>query len=129
MEVLPDEQKATSIGFLTRAVGWFNEQGITWRRVLSDNGSSYRSGEWRKSRSALDLSPIRTKSYTPRTNGKAKRFTKTLLGEWAYAVAFQTSEERSRWLPRYLGAPKRAHVPHGSRWPQPTAVPPTPADG
>ena len=102
VEVLPDEQKATTIGFLTRAVGWFSEQGITCRRVLSDNGSSYRSGEWRKACSALDLKPIRTKPYTPRTNGKAERFIRTLLGEWAYAMPFQTSEERKRWLPRDL---------------------------
>lgn len=100
VEVLPDEQKATTVGFLARAVGWFSAQGITCRRVLSDNGSSYRSGEWRKACSALDLRPIRTRPYTPRTNGKAERFIKTLLGEWAYAMPFQTSEERNRWLPR-----------------------------
>lgn len=71
VKVLPDEQKATSVGFLARAAGWFSEQGITCRRVLSDNGSSDRSGEWRKPCSALDLKPIRTKPYTPSTNGKA----------------------------------------------------------
>ncbi len=53
VEVLPDEQKATTVGFLARAVGWFNEQGITCRRILSDNGSAYRSGEWRKACKAL----------------------------------------------------------------------------
>jgi len=103
VEVLPDEQKATTVGILARAVGWFSAQGITCRRVLSDHGSSYRSGEWRKACSALDLKPICTRLYTPRTNGKAERFIKTLLGEWAYAMPFQTSEERNRWLPRYLG--------------------------
>jgi len=102
VEVLPDEQKATTVGFLARAVGWFSQQGITCRRVLSDNGSAYRSGEWRKACGALDLKPIRTRPYTPRTNGKPERFIKTLLGEWAYAMAFQTSEERKRWLTRYL---------------------------
>ena len=81
VEVLPDEQKATTVGFLTRAVGWFNEQGITCHRILSDNGSAYRSGDWRKACRALDLKPIRTKPYTPRTNGKAERFIKTLLSE------------------------------------------------
>ena len=103
VEVLPDEQKATTVGFLTRAVGWFSEQGITCHRVLSDNGSSYRSGEWRKACSALDLKPIRTNPYTPRTNGNAERFIKTLLAERADVIAYQTSEERNRWLPRYLG--------------------------
>ena len=120
VEVLPDEQQATTVGFLTRAVGWFSKQGITCRRVLSDNGSSYRSGEWRKACSALDLKPIRTRPYTPRTNGKAERFIKTLLGEWAYAMPIQTSEERKRWLPRYLGLynGRRRHMALGGLSPQ-----------
>ena len=120
VEVLPDEQKATTIGFLTRAVGWFSEQGITCRRVLSDNGSSYRSGAWRKACSAMDLKPSRTRPYTPRTNGKAERFIKTLLGEWAYAMAFQTSEERNLWLPRYLALynGRRCHMALGGLSPQ-----------
>jgi hypothetical protein len=82
------------VGFLSRAVGCFSEQGITCRRD-SDNGSSYCSGEWRKACCALDLKPICTRPYTPITNGKAERFIKTLLGEWAYAMPFQTSEERN----------------------------------
>ena len=102
VEVLPDEQKATTVGFLARAVGWFNAQGITCRRILSDNGSAYRSGEWRKACKALDLHPIRTKPYTPRTNGKAERFIQTLCREWAYGMPFKNSEERNQWLPRYL---------------------------
>ena len=102
VEVLPDEQMATTVGFLARAVGWFSAQAITCRRVLSDNGSSYRSGAWRNACSALDLKPIRTRPYTPRTNGKAERFIQTLCKEWAYAMSFQNSEERNRWLPRYL---------------------------
>ncbi|MEB3202407.1 MAG: DDE-type integrase/transposase/recombinase, partial [Synechococcus sp.] len=120
VEVLPDEQKATTVGFLARAVGWFSEQGITCRRVLSDNGSSYRSGEWRKACSAMDLKHSRTKPYTPRTNGKAERFIKTLLGEWAYAIPFQTSVERNRWLPRYLGLynGRRCHMALGGLSPQ-----------
>jgi transposase InsO family protein len=120
VEVLPDEQKATTVGFLCRAVGWFSDQGITCRRVLSDNGSSYRSGEWRKACSAMDLKPIRTKPYTPRTNGKAERFIKTLVNEWAYAMPFQTSEERNLWLPRYLGIYNghRCHMALGGLNPQ-----------
>jgi transposase len=120
VEVLPDEQKATTVGFLTRAVGWFNEQGITCHRILSDNGSAYRSGDWRKACRALDHKPIRTKPYTPRTNGKAERFIKTLLSEWAYAMAFQTSQERNRWLPRYLALYKgrRCHMALGGLSPQ-----------
>ena len=74
VEVLPDAQKATTVGFLCRAVGWISGQGITCRRVLSDNGTSYRSGDWRRACSAMDLKSIRTRSYTPRTNGKAERY-------------------------------------------------------
>ena len=120
VEVLPDEQQSTTVGFLVRAVGWFSEQGMTCRRILSDNGSAYRSGEWRKACSAMDLKPIRTKPYTPRTNGKAERFIKTLLGEWAYAMAFQTSDERNRWLPRYLALynGRRCHMALGGLSPQ-----------
>ncbi len=93
----------TTVGFLARALGWFSEQGITCRRILSDNGPSCRSGDWRKACHALALKPIRTKPYSPQTNGKAECFIKTLLAEWAYVIAYQTSEERNRWLPRYLG--------------------------
>jgi transposase InsO family protein len=79
VKVLPDEQQNTTIGFLVRAVGWFSEQGLTCRRILSDNGSAYRSGAWRKACKTMAIKPIRTKPYTPQTNGKAERFIKTLL--------------------------------------------------
>jgi transposase InsO family protein len=91
------------VGFLAREVGWFCDQGITCRRILSDNGSAYRSSEWRKACRALDLKLFRTGPYTPCTNGKAERFIRTLLEEWACGMAFQTSEERNQWHPRYLG--------------------------
>ncbi len=120
MEVLTGEQKATTVGFLARAIGWFSEHGITCRRVLSDNGSAYRSCDWRKACQALVLKPTCTKAYTPQTNGKAERFIKTLLAEWAYAMAFQNSEERNRWLPRYLAIYNRLrkHSALGWRSPQ-----------
>jgi transposase InsO family protein len=120
VEVLPDEQKATTVGFLARAVGWFSQQGITCRRVLSDNGSAYRSGAWRKACKTLDLRAIRTKPYTPRTNGKAERFIQTLCREWAYGMPFQSSEERKQWLPRYLKLynQRRCHMALGGLSPQ-----------
>jgi transposase InsO family protein len=120
VEVLADEQRATTVGFLARAVGWFSEQGITCRRILSDNGPAYRSSDWRRACRALDLKPIRTKPYTPQTNGKAERFIKTLLSEWAYVIAYRTSEERNRWLPRYLGIYNgyRCHMALGGLTPQ-----------
>ena len=74
VEVLPDEKQATTVGFLLRAVAWFNTQGINCCRVLSDNGSAYRSRPWKQTCEALGLTPKRTRPYTPRTNGKAERF-------------------------------------------------------
>ena len=87
---LPDEQKATTVGFLARAVGWFNEPGITCRRILSNNGSGCRAAHWHKTCRALDLKPIRTKPFTPRTNGKAGRLSRTLMAEWGYAILSST---------------------------------------
>ena len=76
------------MGFLPRALAWFAGQGISCMRVLSVNGSAYRSKPWREAYSALGLTPKHTRPYTPRTNGKAERFIKTLLAEWAYSMAF-----------------------------------------
>ena len=64
VEVLPNEQQSTTVGFLVRAVGWFSEQGMTCRRILSDNGSAYRSGAWREACRSMAIKPIRTKPYT-----------------------------------------------------------------
>jgi transposase InsO family protein len=102
VEVLADEQQATAIGFLCRAVAWFNSQGVECRQVMSDNGPAYLSRSFSKACKALGLKHIRTRPYTPRTNGKAERFIQTLCREWAYGMPFQNSEERNRWLPRYL---------------------------
>jgi hypothetical protein len=102
VEVLPDEQQPTTVGFLVRAVSWFNSQDITCEGVLSDNGSAYRSKQWRKACSALGLKAKRTKAYRSQTNGKAEWFIKTMQAEWAYAMPFASSDERKRWLPRYL---------------------------
>jgi len=119
VEVLPDEQKATTVGFLVRAVSWFNSQGITCRRVLSDNGSAYRSKQWRQACAVLGLKAKRTRAYRPQTNGKAERFIKTLQAEWAYAMPYTSSEERKRWLPRYLAIynGRRCHMAIGGRTP------------
>ena len=120
VEVLADEQKPTAIGFLSRAVAWFNGQGIECRRVMSDNGPAYVSKAFAQACRAMGLRHIRTRPYTPRTNGKAERFIQTLCREWAYAMAFQNSEERNRWLPRYLSIYNRLrkHSALGWRSPQ-----------
>ena len=75
-------------------------------------GSCYRSGDFREACSALDLKHLRTRPYTPRTNGKAERFIQTALREWAYAIAYPTSDERAQHLPRWLHA-YNWHRPHG----------------
>ena len=120
VEVLADEQKPTVIGFLSRAVAWFNGQGVECRRVMSDNGPAYVSKAFAKACCTLGLRHIRTRPYTPRTNGKAERFIQTLCKEWAYTMAFPNSEERNRWLPRYLSIYNRLrkHSALGLRSPQ-----------
>jgi transposase InsO family protein len=102
VEVLADEQQATAIGFLSRAVAWFNGQGVQRRQAMSGNGPAYLSRTFAKACKARGLKNIRTRPYTPRTNGKAERFIQTLCKEWANAMAFQNSQERDHWRPRYL---------------------------
>ncbi len=120
VEVLADEQQATAIGFMSRAVAWFNSQGVECRQVMSDNGPAYLSRSFAKACKALGLKHIRTRPYTPRTNGKAERFIQTLCREWAYGMPFQNSEERNQWLPRYLSIYNRLrkHTALGGRAPQ-----------
>ena len=100
-------------------MAWFGSQGITCRRVLSDNGTAYRSKPWRLTCESLGLTPKRTRPCTPRTNGKAGRFIKTLQSEWAYGVSFQSPAERNRWLERYLAIynHRRCHMALAGRTP------------
>lgn len=102
VEVVPDEQQVTTLGFIARAVGWFNSQGISCRRVSSDNGSTYHSKQWRQTCSALGLEAKRTKAYRPQTDSKAERLIKTLQAEWTYGLPSSSSEERKCWVPYYL---------------------------
>jgi transposase InsO family protein len=101
-EVLADERGLTVAGFLRRAVTWFARRGIVAQRVLSDNGSAYRSRLVAAACQALELSHRFTRPYTPRTNGKAERVIQTLLREWAYAVAYSSSAHRTAALARWL---------------------------
>lgn len=101
-EICTDETAATAIGVLRRAVAWFAERGVIVERVLSDNGSAYRSYAWRDACAELDITPKRTRPYRPQTNGKAERFHRTLGDGWAYARFYQSTEERNTALPGWL---------------------------
>lgn len=90
-DVLADETKETTAGFLTRALRYFARRGIRICRVMTDNGSAYRSGVFAAVLAHEHLRHLRTRPYTPRTNGKAERFIRTLLPEWAYATASRSS--------------------------------------
>jgi transposase InsO family protein len=101
-EVLADETGATTVGFLHRALAFYRARGIRVRRLLTDNGTNYRSRVLRTAVTCARLQHRFTRPYTPRTNGKAERFIRSLLHEWAYAQAYRTSAHRSRQLPKYL---------------------------
>jgi transposase InsO family protein len=102
-EVLPDEKDHTCAGFLHRALAWFAAHGIHVRRVLTDNAMVYRQGtDWGWVCSAWQLKRRFTKPGCPWTNGKAERFNRTLLTEWAYARAWTSNNLRTRGLDRFL---------------------------
>ena len=82
-EICADEKAATAIGVLQRAVAWFAVRGVTVERVLSDNGSCYRSYTWREACAELGIEHKRTRPYRPQTNGKCERFHRTLADGWA----------------------------------------------
>ena len=113
VEVLPDQLASTCAAFLQRTVAWFAARGIAVRRVMTDNGNGYVSGRFRAMCAELRLRHLRTRPYTPRTNGKAERFIQTLLREWAYVEAYASSSERQRQLRPYLQFYNR-HRPHAS---------------
>jgi transposase InsO family protein len=101
-EVLSDERAGTAVGFLRRALDHFARYGIRVERVLTDNGSPYRSTAHAIACRALGLRHLRTRPYRPQTNGKAERFIRTLLDGWAYGAIFRTSSERTAALDGWL---------------------------
>jgi transposase InsO family protein len=113
VEVLKDEKAKTAIGFLRRALAFYAARGVTVERLMTDNGSAYRSSAHAIACRALGLRHIRTRPYRPRTNGKAERFIRTMLGGWAYGAIYRSSAERaaalSGWLEFY-----NWRRPHGS---------------
>lgn len=112
-QILPDEKKESAVAFLKAAVAYYQSLGITVTRVMTDNGSCYRSKAFQQACRALGLSHIRTRPYSPRTNGKAERFIQTALREWAYAQAYPNSDRRAQELPVWLHR-YNWHRPHGS---------------
>jgi len=110
-EVMPDEKKESACAFLTRALAFFAAHGVSVERVMTDNGSAYRSHDFRDLCIAGRLKHIRTRPYTPRTNGKAERFIQTSLREWAYARAYRSSDERTQAMTDWIDAynTKRPH--------------------
>ena len=101
-EVLPDEKATTAIAFPRRAAAFFERHGIKVERVLTDNGSPYRSTVHAIACRALGVRHLRTRPYRPQTNGKAERFIRTLLSGWAYGAIYRTSSERTAALDRWL---------------------------
>ena len=111
--VMKSERKGCAIAFLKAAVTYYASLGIAVERVMTDNGSCYRSFAFRQACKRLGLRHIRTRPYTPRTNGKAERFIQTALREWAYARAYDTSRQRAAELPYWIHR-YNWHRPHGS---------------
>jgi transposase len=122
VEVLDDEKAVTAIAFLRRAVAFYAAHGVTVERLLTDNGSAYRSSIHAVACRALRIKHLRTRPYRPQTNGKAERFIRTMLGGWAYAAIYGNSAERtaalSGWMELYnWRRPHGAldHKPPGAR--------------
>ena len=111
-QILPDEKKESATAFLKAALAYYQSLGVTVTRVMTDNGSCYKSFAFRDACKALGLRHIRTRPYTPKTNGKAERFIQTALREWAYAQAYPTSNHRADELPIWLHR-YNWHRPHG----------------
>jgi transposase InsO family protein len=101
-KLMKTERKGCAVALLKAAVAYYKSLGVTVERVMTDNGSCYRSGTFAKACRKLLVKHVRTKPYTPRTNGKAERFIQTSLREWAYAHAYQNSRQRAKELPFFL---------------------------
>jgi transposase InsO family protein len=119
LEVLGDETGRTCVGFLQRAIAHFAELGVTVERVMTDNGTGYRSKIHASAITNLGIKHVRTRPYRPRTNGKAERFIQSMLRECAYARRYETSQQRRRSLYQWLtySNSRRPHSALGHRTP------------
>lgn len=102
VEVLPDEKAITAIAFLRRAIRFYRRYGITVERLITDNGSAYRSTIHQIACTTLGIRHLRTRPYRPQTNGKAERFIRTLTNGWAYGAIYRSSAERTAALDGWL---------------------------
>lgn len=112
-KIMPSERKSSAIAFLKAAIAFYASLGVRVERVMTDNGSCYKSFAFRRLCKRLGLRHIRTRPYTPKTNGKAERFIQTSLREWAYATAYPNSRQRQAELPAWLHR-YNWHRPHAS---------------
>jgi len=119
-EILPDETGATAAAFTQRAVAWFAAQGVTVRRILTDNGSPYLSRAFARTLRGLDIKHARTRPYRPRTNGKVERWIRTVLSECLYLEVFADGRQRRLALARFIGYYNgvRPHLGIGGRTPR-----------
>jgi transposase InsO family protein len=119
VEVLADEKASTAIAFLRRAIAFYRSHGVVVERLMTDNGSAYRSTAHALACRAIGIKHVRTRPYRPQTNGKAERFIRTMLREWAYGAVYGSSPERaaalSGWVERYNY--RRRHGALGHRAP------------
>jgi transposase InsO family protein len=113
VEILPSLGQEDATGFLERALAWYGRLGVRVQRVMTDNGSAYRSKRFAAALRQAGLKHVRTRPYTPRTNGKAERFIQTSLREWAYARPYASSEERKAAVRPWADA-YNLHRPHSA---------------
>jgi transposase InsO family protein len=113
-EIHDNQQAATVVGFFERALAFYEQHGITAKRLMTDNGWSYvRSRELRRLLEQRDIRHLKTKPYRPRTNGKVERFHQTMAREWAYGLIYSSHRERAAALPHWLNHYNTAR-PHSS---------------
>ena len=113
VEAHDDETKETAAAVLRNAVAWFAERGVTVQRVLSDNGSCYKSHLWRDTCADLGITPKRTRPYRPQTNGKIERFHRTLAEGWAFKKFYNSESARLAALPAWVHEYNH-HRPHSA---------------
>ena len=117
--LFPNERQESAVQSLRASVAYYKRLGVTVRRVMTDNGPCYTSKAFAAACKELGARHVRTRPYTPRTNGKAERFIQTAMREWAYARTYETSEQRAADFPAWMHMYNwhRPHAALGSRPP------------